>query len=323
MSERRPTTPDGGANTAGSAGGSTRRGFLAGLGTAGALAGGLTGCVSLGAVGGGDGRPVSILAAGSLQRTLGEGLREAVDVPITVEAHGSVTAARLVASGRRDPDLLVLADAALFERILDAPWYATVATNALAVAHAERPTASAVATADRWYDPILAGDVSLGRTDPALDPLGYRTVFAFALGERFYGRPALRRGLLDAASIYPETSLVSRLEAGVVDAAVVYRSMAVERGYPRVDLPAAIDLSDPSRSYDAASYELDDGTVLRGAPIRYGAWARHETERVGRVFATLVAGDVLDDHGFATPAPLPTVHGEVPAVFDGVGSSEV
>lgn len=310
----------GGADGTRAAGGATdvlatRRSVLAAL--SGGLAASTAGCVSLGVAGrGGRETPVEILAAGSLQRTLGEGLRAAVDVPITVEAHGSVTAARLVASGRRDPDVLALADTALFESLLDAPWYATIATNALAVAHADRPAARSIASVPRWYEPIVAGEVSLGRTDPALDPLGYRTVLAFDLGEELYDRPGLREELLDAAGIYPETSLVSRLEAGVVDAAVVYRSMAVERDYPTVDLPAAIDLGDPTRSYDAARYELDEGTVVRGTPIRYGALARREDERVRTVFAALVDGSVLNEHGFDTLAPLPTVHGAVPAAFE-------
>lgn len=297
----------------------SRRDVLSGLGLAGGVAGGLAtglaGCVSIGTVG--SGQPVRVLAAGSLQRALDEGLRAAVDVPITVEAHGSVTAARLVASERRDPDIVALADTALFESLLDAPWYATIATNALVVAHGERGEPHPIAAADRWFEPIVAGDVALGRTDPALDPLGYRTVFAFDLGETFYERPGLKEALLAASSIYPETSLVSRLEAGAVDAAVVYRSMATERGYPAVELPAAIDLGDPTREYEAAQYRLDDGTTIRGAPIRYGVWARREDDRVQRVVETLLDGTVLDDYGFDTPEPLPTFSGDVPAEYGG------
>lgn len=299
----------------------TRRSFLASVGTGaglGAVASGaaaaLAGCVSVGSAGGDD--PVRILAAGSLQRTFAEGLRESVDVPVSVEAHGSVTAARLVDGGQRDPDVLALADTALFETILDAPWYATVATNALVLAHAERPDPHPVAAADRWFDPILDGRVSLGRTDPALDPLGYRTVFAADLAEEIYDRPGLRQALLDVASIYPETSLVSRLEAGAVDAAVVYRNMAVERDYPALDLPAAIDLGDPTREYGAATYELDDDTTVRGTPIRYGAWARRTDRRVRRVFETILEGTVLAANGFGTADPLPRFHGSVPAAFE-------
>lgn len=275
---------------------------------------GLAGCVSLGSPGSTD-DPVEILAAGSLQRTLGDGLAEAVNVPISVEAHGSVTAARLVAEGQRDPDVVVLADVALFDSILDAPWSVTIATNALVVAYADRPDHHPVATANHWFEPVLEGTVSLGRTDPELDPLGYRTVFAFDLGSELYERPDLKRELLDASSIYPETSLVSRLESGAVDAAVVYRNMAVERDYPNVDLPSAIDLSDPEREYGGAHYDLGNGTTVHGTPIRYGARARRADERVRRVFATLAEGTVLDAHGFRTPDPLPTGRGEVPAAF--------
>ena len=116
---------------------SSRRAVLAGLGSAAALA---SGCVSpLGAVGSGGsaGREtVSVLAAGSLQHALSEGFGD-VDHDVQVETRGSVAVARLVATGKRDPDVVALADVDLFDSILDAPWYATVATNALVVAYDE------------------------------------------------------------------------------------------------------------------------------------------------------------------------------------------
>lgn len=317
-----PRSGTAGSSRRADTGATTRRSFLAGVGTsAGVRAiasgslGSLAGCISLGTGSGED--PVRILAAGSLQRTFAEGLRDAVDVPVSVEAHGSVTAARLVAGGQRDPDVVVLADTALFDSILSAPWHATIATNALVLAHTDRPDPHPVATADRWFEPILDGRVSLGRTDPTLDPLGYRTVFAADLAESLYDRPGLREGLLEASAIFPETSLVSRLEAGAVDAAVVYRNMAVEREYPTVDLPAAIDLGDPTRDYSEATYDLGDETTVRGAPIRYGAWARRSDPQVQRVFETILDGSVLKAHGFGTADPLPRFHGSVPDEFEG------
>jgi hypothetical protein len=42
---------------------------------------------------------VAILAAGSLQHALENGLKPAVDVPVQVEAHGSATVARLIDEG--------------------------------------------------------------------------------------------------------------------------------------------------------------------------------------------------------------------------------
>jgi molybdate/tungstate transport system substrate-binding protein len=156
--------------------------------------------------------------------------------------------------------------------------------------------------------------VSLGRTDPELDPLGYRTAFAFDLGEAVYEWPDLREELLTASDVYPETSLVSHFESGALDAAVLYRNMAFERDYPSLDLPRTVDLGDPAGDYGEARYRLDDGTVLRGGPIRYGAWARRTREPVRQVFEELAEGTVLEAHGFGSPRSLPAYHGSPPDV---------
>ncbi|QPV63068.1 substrate-binding domain-containing protein [Halosimplex litoreum] len=312
-------------------GGRSRRSILAALGSAGAVVS-VSGC--LGSVAsseesgregvdrgdgphGGDGRPVSVLAAGSLQLAFSEGLRAAVDRPVRVEAHGSVTVARLVAEGKRDPDIVALADTALFDRLVPTDWHAAFATNALVVAYdGESDVGRRVGAADRWFDPLLATDATLGRTDPDLDPLGYRTLFALDLASEHYDRPGLRDALTDSRGVYPETSLLSRFETGDLDTAVVYRSMAEDRGYDYVDLPPEIDLSDPARAeeYGTVSYDLPTGETVRGAPIEYGALARTDADRVVEAFETLVGGAYLADHGFVVPDEHPTYSGDVPRV---------
>jgi len=306
---------DGGGRTDGAT--ATRRGFLAAAGAGVTGVGALGGCVGTVSLLGG-GSAVSVLAAGSLQSALSDGLEAAVAPEVQVEAHGSVTVARLVASGRRDPDVVALADTALFAAPLSTPWHAAFATNALVVAYDSGSAGGrAVGSAERWFDPVLAGEASLGRTDPDLDPLGYRTLFALALATDVYDESALGDRLLSRDQIYPETTLLGRFETGAVDAAVVYRSMAEDRGYDYVALPPALDLSDPDRAdaYATASYELSDGTRVRGAPIVYGAMARRDADAVREVFGTLVGGDYLLDHGFAVPGGYPTYSGEVPRGF--------
>jgi molybdate/tungstate transport system substrate-binding protein len=313
-------------------GGRSRRSFLAALGSAGAAAS-VSGCLgsvaSSGESGmggadrgdgpnGGDGRPVSVLAAGSLQLAFSEGLRAAVDGPLRVEAHGSVTVARLVAEDKRDPDIVALADTALFDRLVSGEWYAAFATNALVVAYdGESDVGQRVGAADRWFDPLLASGATLGRTDPDLDPLGYRTLFALNLASEHYDRPGLRDALTDPRGVYPETSLLSRFETGDLDVAVVYRSMAEDRGYDYVDLPPEIDLRDPARAekYGTVSYDLPTGETVRGAPIEYGALARTDADRVAEAFETLVGGAYLDDHGFVVPDEHPAYSGDVPRVY--------
>jgi len=284
-----------------------RRSVLAAL--AGAASFG--GCAS--ALGGSSER-VQVLCAGSLQSPLGE-LDSRLDIPVAVEARGSAAAAQLVADGVRDPDVVALADAALFESVLDPEWYALVATNELAVAYGrETPAGRRIREADRWFEPILAGDVVLGRTDPDLDPLGYRTLFALELAARRHDRPGLPDAVLEPDQIYPETGLLSRFETGDVDAAVVYRSMAVERDYDYRELHPAVDLSDPDRDeeYRTASHTLADGRTVRGEHVAYGVQARSADAATRAAFDTLVAGDLLRERGFEVPERFPVSEGAVP-----------
>jgi len=257
---------------------------------------------------------VRMLGAGSLQRALST-LADAVPVRVRVEARGSAAAAQLVAEGTRDPDVLALADGVLFESVLEPDWYAAMATNELTLAYdGTTDVGRRFEDADRWFDPVLSGAVSLGRTDPDLDPLGYRTLFALDLAGDHYGRPDLPGAARAASDVYPETSLLARLETGAVDAAFVYRNMATDRGYDTVDLPPAIDLSDPARAdrYGTVSCRLPDGTRVSGGVIEYVATVRKRRPASMRVFEALIAGDALADHGFRRPDRYPTFEGDVP-----------
>jgi len=292
----------------------SRRGVLAAAGAA--VTGG---CISV--VGGrigvdGTARDdrVSVLAAGSLARAFSD-LGDGLDATVQVETHGSVTCARLLAEGQRDPDIVALADPALFGTVLSESWHAQVATNALVIVYdPESSGGRAVRDAERWFDPVVAGEATLGRTDPDLDPLGYRTVFALQLAAERDDRPELVERALRPEQVYPETSLLSRFETGELDAAVVYRSMASDRGFPFRELPAAVDLSDPARdeAYRRASYTLASGETVTGKHIAYGVRARADDEATRRTFETIASGDLLANRGFVVPETFPAFEGEVP-----------
>jgi molybdate/tungstate transport system substrate-binding protein len=75
-----------------------------------------------------------------------------------------------------------------------------------------------------------------------------------------------------------EADLVALVQAGELDYAFSYRSIAVTTGLRAVDLPPEVDLSDPARSVDyaRASVRLPgatraraDSVTMTGAPIIY------------------------------------------------------
>jgi molybdate/tungstate transport system substrate-binding protein len=172
---------------------------------------------------GGRSLTVAILAAGSLLHALESGLEPTVDVPVEVEAHGSATVARLIAEGKRDPDIVSVADTALLVDPLSPPWYSVFASNAVVVAYnpdREGGRRLAEAGAERWYEPMLGGETRVGRTDPDQDPLGYRTLFTLELASRYYDdAPDLVERIPRREQIYPETALISQFETGAIDAA--------------------------------------------------------------------------------------------------------
>ena len=292
-------------------GGVSRRRVLAGA--AGLAAG--CGCLTR-ATGGRE--SVTMLAAGSLNNALEHGLRSAADAPVEIEAHGSAEVTRLVAGGQKDPDIVSVADVALFDSPLRPDWFAEFATNSIVVAYNPETDGGrrlADAGAEHWYRPLLRGDVVVGRTDPDFDPLGYRTLFALELATGHYETDVdLREVIPSREQIYPETQLISQFETGSIDAAVAYRNMAVERGYDYIDLPAEIDLSDPAfaDTYAAATYELPSGQVVRGGPISYGSTIRHRSPSVVDVFDAHVTGQYLNEFGFVVPDGYPRFRGNAP-----------
>ena len=283
----------------------TRRAFLGGVA-------GLAGCAAV------ADRPVSVLAAGSLSNALEHGLRPAVDHEVRVEARGSAAAARLVADGAKDPDIVSVADVTLFDTPLSPDWFVEFATNSLVVVYdpeTEGGRQVRDAGPDGWFPPLTDESVSFGRTDPDLDPLGYRTLFALELAGLYVDAATTPRETVpERDQIYPETRLLGQFESGSLDAAVVYRNMAVERDLPFLELPPQVGLGDPERAaaYARVSYELPGGQVVSGGVISYGSTIRHDRPAVRDAFDTHVTGAYLTDFGFTVPDDYPRFAGEVP-----------
>lgn len=247
----------------------------------------------------GSGEPTATaraLVAGSL-------LEFANRIPgASVEAHGSVAVRRLILDGLREPDAVALADPRLFDGI--SRQATRFATNAVVLAYDPDSRFAPALEAD-WRTAIQRDGIELGRTDPRQDPLGYRTVMALRLAERAYGVAA--QSVIDSAGVYLETDLLNVLEGGTLDAAFAYRSMAIQRGLPYVELPDEIDFSNPEfdATYSSVTYDLD-GETVQGSTIRYAATALTATGEpwVDRLVA---ATDQLRGAGFIVPSNYPVV----------------
>ncbi len=229
-----------------------------------------------------------ILHAGSLAvpfRELSELFNEMnPDVTVKAEAAGSRDTARKVSDLGRRCDVLGSADYQVIDELL-IPEYADFsirfATNEMVIAHTERARHADAITTESWPAVLTGADVVFGRSDPNRDPCGYRTLMVFQLAERHYRVPGLARKLeLQHGQKYirpKETDLLALLEAGEIDFAFIYRSVAFQHGLSFVVLPDEVNLKSAELSdrYAMAVVKVtgkrpEEYIERRGAPMVYG-----------------------------------------------------
>ena len=129
-----------------------------------------------------------------------------------------------------------------------------------------------------WYQVLMQPGLRFGRSDPLTDPQGRNMLFTLQLAERYYQQRGLRQRiagtLRNPRQIFSETSLLSRLEAGQIDAAGGYLSAARSHRLPLIRLPEAINLSNPAlvpHGYRLAAPSADGARPWRVQPLVFYA----------------------------------------------------
>ena len=297
----------------------SRREFLAAAGAA--ATGALAGCF-------GGSTDVSVLSAGSLasvfESTVGPAFAEATDYGYRGEFHGSNAVMRMVLNEQKQPDVIVSADASLLrDRLPDelAPWDVEFASNSLVLAYdSDTDTGARLANGDPWYEVLQSTDETVARSDPDLDPLGYRAVQLFELAEDYYGVEGLRSSLTEKLQVDPkESHLLAGVETGNRAGAFVYKNMAVDHDLPYVELPDELNFSNPTYAdvYATASYTTESGTTIEGTPILYNftvpTTATHP--EAGRAFGSFLLSnpELLTENGLVVSEAFPREHGQVPS----------
>lgn len=166
----------------------------------------------------------------------------------------------------------------------------------------------------RWYDVLRTPGLRLGRTDPAVDPQGANALLTLQLAERYYQQPGLldqiAGGLQNPQQIFAEPSLMSRLQAGQIDAAIGYASAAHSHHLPIIDLPDPINLAQPGMQqawYAKANLRLADGKELKAQPLVFYAatLANARQPALGAQFVRFLQSaegqSLLRDHGYDPP----------------------
>lgn len=229
-----------------------------------------------------NGEAIFILHAGSLVYTYREhvipAFEEEYDINVLNEGRGSLQSARMIIDGQRTPDVFVSASPDAVNLLIVqnlVTWFIGFATDQLVLAYSKSSPhydkVKEVLEGNRsWYDLLREKEVKFGRTNPEQDPKGYYAVLMFQLARIFYNQDYFLE-LLKADQIFPEETLVTRLETAQVDLIVAYKHEAVEKGLPYIELPPEINLGDShyAEYYAQANYTLKSGEIVKGGPITF------------------------------------------------------
>ena len=298
----------------------SRRALLGSVGTAAAL--GLAGCSGVSgsdsssdAPGDGD---MIIFHAGSLAPPFSAAepnFEQETGIDVTREPKGSVASTKKITEQGRKSDVLGVSDFRLIrDRVLPeyGDWYAVVTTNAMSIQYREDSPGADDISADNWWEVLSRDGISIGHSDPAVDPGGYRAVMAQQLGaiefegEKLYDDATYEK--LRENSVVPtgtETNLEGQLESGELDYVMYYQSISASSDLPWIDLqPEAY-----AEHYSKAKVETDSGTFT-GAPIAYGMTVPSVAEspdlgaRWVEYFATEPGKEILKEKGLQPVSPI-------------------
>ena len=239
------------------------------------------------------------------------------DIDVQVEGHGSIQVIRQVTDLHRPVDVIIVADEALIPDMMYrksegsaanyTDWYIPFATNSMVIAYTNKSRYADEITPDNWREVLARQDVRIGFSNPLLDAAGYRALMVILLAEDQYNdttlfdrlvgsqlKPPLvtanengTRSVTLPAVLKPSGGklairdgsiyLMSLLDAGGIDYAFEYRSVAEGQHVQFIPLPETIDLSSSrySTHYAGAQVILGFerfstlGRVRTGNPIVY------------------------------------------------------
>ncbi len=234
--------------------------------------------------------PVHVMYAGSLTRffekKLGPAFEAATGFTFQGEGKGSVAIANLIKGKAKTPDVFISADPTVDASLQGesngnyVSWWAPFARTEMVIGWSPKSKfrkdfEEAQAGKRAWESVLEQPGIRLGRTDPELDPKGYRALFLFQLDEQRTGEHGEAQRILgppnNPAQIFPEEQLVARLQIGELDAGIFYLIEAIEAELPHLRLPAAVNQGDPAQSsnYARATYTNKKGVTFKGSSILY------------------------------------------------------
>jgi molybdate/tungstate transport system substrate-binding protein len=142
-----------------------------------------------------------------LQSDLVPGFTASSTYTLTCQAGPAVGLANQILNHELAPDVYMSADAET-NRLLMGPaggdkvrWFIGFARSRMVLAYSPqsrfKPNFEAAAAGQKlWYEVLQLPGLVLKRSDPRVDPGGYRSIFVMQLAERHYGQPGLKDRIL-------------------------------------------------------------------------------------------------------------------------------
>ena len=140
-------------------------------------------------------------------------------------------------------------------------WYVSYASSDVVLGYNPKSKFAADIKSKPWYQVITEPGLKLGFTDPATDPKGKLVALGLSDTAKSKDLPALTAIENNKGDVFPEETLVARLQSGQLDAAFFYTAEAKPANIPTVPLTGE-DLK--------ATYTI---STLAGAPNEAGAEA--------------------------------------------------
>ncbi|MCS3416467.1 molybdate/tungstate transport system substrate-binding protein [Pseudomonas sp. BIGb0450] len=221
---------------------------------------------------------IHVTYAGSMgvvmDKALGPAFAEREHLTYQGQGEGAYGMARLLASKKVVADVFVSITPGPIEVLQKAGLVGQavpVASTRMVIAYNPKSAfapaleASKNANSPAWWKVLQSPGLRFGRTDAATDPQGQNIIFTVQLAEKYYRQPGLARQILgdvqNPQQVFGEGGLLTRLQAGQIDAASGYESATISAKLPYIALPDEINLSNPTFTkdwYDTVSLQLPD-----------------------------------------------------------------
>jgi molybdate/tungstate transport system substrate-binding protein len=236
------------------------------------------------------GGTVNVFYAGSLvnlnENLVGPAFASATGYTYQGKSAGSAAIANQIKGKIATPDVVEFADPAVNKSLMGSAngnyvsWYFTYATSKLVVGFDPKSKFAKEFRAVQqgklpFYRALEQKRIRLGRTDPNLDPKGYRAIWMANLTQKGYHLKGFEKKVFGAnenpSQVFPEETLVARILTGQVDAGIFYLSEVKDLGIPYINLPPQVNLGSTryAKLYATQHFTMATGQTVTGAPIEY------------------------------------------------------